>query len=71
MKLFGVVWIWTWGTLAYAQEVIDAANLAAPAGTALTLGGGDLTFPAALVVCTAMLSRWTPKVEIILTDKRP
>ena len=71
MKLFGVVWIWTWGTLAYAQEVLDVAAAAAPGGTALTLGGGDLTFPAALVVCTAMLSRWTPKVEIILNDKRP
>lgn len=71
MKLFGIMWIWVWGTIAYAQDALEVAAAAAPAGTALTLGGGDLTFPAALVVCTAMLSRWTPRVQIELIDKRP
>ncbi len=71
MKLFGFVWIWGWASIAYAQDALEVAAAAAPAGTALSLGGGDLTFPAALVVCTAMLSRWTPKVELIINDKRP
>ena len=71
MKLFGIAWLWVWTSLGYAQDALEqVAAVAAPSGTALTLGGSDLTFPVALVVCTGMLARWTPRVHIVLSDKR-
>jgi TRAP-type C4-dicarboxylate transport system permease small subunit len=70
MKVFCFSWIFAWAGIGYAQDAIEAVQIASGANAGLTLGAGDMTFPAALILCTTILARWTPKVEIVLTDKR-
>lgn len=68
MQQIAMLWMMVWTGIAYAQEEIIQAVTATGGG--LTLGGGDITFPSALVLCTYLISKWTPRVQVVLIDKR-
>ena len=70
MQPLATIWLMVWTSVAWAQEEIIQAVTSTGGG--LTLGGGDITFPSALVLCTYLISRWTPRVHHVVTliDKR-
>ena len=62
MQPFATIWLMLWTGMAWGQEEIIQAVTAT--GQGLTLGGGDITFPSALVLCTYLISKWTPAVKV-------
>ena len=70
MQPFAKIWLMVWTSVAWAQEEIIQAVTSTGGG--LNLGGGDITFPSALVLSTYLISRWTPRVHhgVTLIDKR-